>query len=88
MKVDFSKAFKKDIAKLSNQGLKQKLKRVIIRLENEKSLRTVPNCIKVQNHSSAYRIRIGDYRLGVYYENNNIQIARFVKRNDIYKLFP
>src|SRR5680860_1483695 len=56
----------KEDAKLSNKGLKQKLKRVIIRLENEKSLRTVPNCIKVQNHSSAYRIRIGDYRCLLY----------------------
>jgi mRNA-degrading endonuclease RelE of RelBE toxin-antitoxin system len=88
MKVDYSKAFKKDISKLRNQSLKQKLKKVILRLENEESLRTIPYCIKVQNHSTAYRIRIGDYRLGVYYKNNKIQIARFANRNDIYKLFP
>ncbi len=88
MKVEFSKAFKKDISKLNNQNVKQKLKEVIIRLENEESLRIIPNCIKFQNHTTAYRIRIGGYRLGIYYDNSEIQLARFVKRNDIYKLFP
>ena len=43
---------------------------------------------KISGHPHAYRIRIGDYRLGFYLENETVIIARFVKRNDIYKLFP
>jgi mRNA-degrading endonuclease RelE of RelBE toxin-antitoxin system len=31
---------------------------------------------------------IGDYRIGFYYENNQIELVRVVKRNDIYKVFP
>lgn len=42
----------------------------------------------MSGHPDAYRVRIGDYRLGIYYSDNEITIARFVKRNDIYKLFP
>ena len=39
-------------------------------------------------HPYAYRIRIGDYRLGFYFEDNSIDIARFLKRDDIHKVFP
>jgi mRNA interferase RelE/StbE len=42
----------------------------------------------MSGHPEAYRIRIGDYRLGFYYTENQIEIARFLKRNDIYKVFP
>ncbi|MBC74145.1 MAG: plasmid stabilization protein, partial [Muricauda sp.] len=39
-------------------------------------------------HPNALRIRVGTYRLGFYNENNTLILSRFVKRNDIYKLFP
>ena len=42
----------------------------------------------MKGHSYAYRIRIGDYRLGFYFEDNTIFLARFLKRSDIYKVFP
>ena len=42
----------------------------------------------MSGHSDAYRIRIGDYRLGIYYYEDTVTITRFVKREDIYKLFP
>lgn len=88
MNVIFSKAFKKDLLKVKDVRLKKKIKAVIISLENEKSLQEIPNCIKVKGHPTAYRIRIGDYRLGFYFAKNEAQIARFAKRSDIYKLFP
>ena len=43
---------------------------------------------KLSGHPEAYRIRVGDYRLGIFYSDEIITIARFLKRNDIYKLFP
>ena len=43
----------------------------------------------MKGHPEAYRVRVGVYRLGCYVKSDNkIIIARFVKRNDIYKLFP
>jgi len=65
-----------------------KLKNVLLQLESEPSLQNISHCIKMKGHPQAYRIRVGSYRLGVYLVDNELQIARFVKRNGIYKLFP
>ena len=43
---------------------------------------------RMTGHPSAYRIRIGNYRLGFYYESEEITLARCLKRSDIYKVFP
>ena len=53
--------------------------------ENLDSLKGVK---KLHGHFFAYRIRIGDYRLGFFKENETIILVRFLKRADIYKLFP
>ena len=88
MRVIFFNSFRKDIEKLKSAKLKNRLKLIIIQLEEAKNLTEVGQIIKMSGHPSAYRIRVGAYRLGFYYENNTVQLARFVKRNDIYKLFP
>jgi mRNA-degrading endonuclease RelE of RelBE toxin-antitoxin system len=68
--------------------LKQSLKVVILGIEAAEILSEIPNIKKLKGFSTAYRIRINDYRLGLYYNNGVIEIARLVKRNDIYKVFP
>lgn len=88
MKLIFSKTFKKDIGKLNDKNTKTKLKQIILQLKEVSSLLEISNCIKMKGHPSAYRIRVGNYRLGIYQLEKEIHIARFVKRNDVYKLFP
>ena len=46
------------------------------------------NIKKMKGHSGAFRIRIGKYRLGFYFDGEVIELARFAKREDIYKLVP
>jgi len=44
--------------------------------------------LKLSGHPATYSIRIGDYRIGLYFEGEEVYIARFLKRSDIYKVFP
>ena len=88
MKVLFLNSFKKDLKKIKDYKLRQKIKSQLLILEEVNSLTELRNIVKMKGHETAYRIRIGDYRLGIFYEDNAITIARIVKRNDIYKLFP
>lgn len=88
MKVVFLNSLKKDLAKITNLKLKEQLKSIILTLEGAASLSELPNLKKMKGHPTAYRIRIGDYRLGLYAEHDTVEIARLVKRNDIYKIFP
>lgn len=68
--------------------MKIKVKNNIIAIENAKNLKEIKNSKKLSGNPFAYRIRIGNYRLGYYFENNNVELARFLKRSDIYKVFP
>ena len=88
MKVIILRSFLNDIKKINDKNLKIKIKDFILQLENAKSLDEVHNVKKLQGYSTAYRLRIGDFRLGFYKDGDNIELARFVKRNDIYKIFP
>ena len=88
MKIEFLKRFSKDIDELTVKSVKSALKKVIESIEKANTLTDIPNTKKLQGHRTAYRIRVGDHRLGFFYENKTIILARFVNRIDIYKLFP
>ncbi|PWA09969.1 type II toxin-antitoxin system RelE family toxin [Flavobacterium laiguense] len=88
MKVEYLKQFSKDLSKINDETLKDNLFDVIIILKNAENLNLLSNIKKMKGHSEAYRIRIGKYRLGFYFDGEIIELARFAKREDIYKLFP
>ncbi len=88
MKVEFLKKFSKDIDEIPVKSVKSALKRLIELMETADTLSSIPNTKKLQGHKTAYRSRVGDYRLGFFFENETIILARFVNRRDIYKLFP
>lgn len=88
MEVLFLRSFLTDIKKLNDKNLKTKIKEFIVELENAETIEEIHNIKKLKGYSTAFRWRTGDYRLGFYKDENIIELARFVKRNDIYKVFP
>jgi mRNA interferase RelE/StbE len=89
MKVIFSKAIVRDAKKINDKKLVEKIDALIRDLKEAESLLEIPNLKKLKGSSFAFRIRIGDYRLGLYqYSEGEILLMRLLKRNDIYKVFP
>ncbi|WP_067030714.1 type II toxin-antitoxin system RelE family toxin [Allomuricauda sp. CP2A] len=88
MKIKYHKSLEKDLRKINDKKIKQRLKLVILEMKEANVLDEITSVKKLSGHPNAFRMRIGSYRLGFYYENNTILLSRFVKRNDIYKLFP
>ena len=88
MEIIYLRQALKDVSKIKNSKLKLKLALIIADLKLVENLSEIKNVKAMSGHSEAYRIRIGDYRLGIFYSNETITIARFLKREDIYKLFP
>ena len=88
MEVIYLKSLEKDLKKIKDKKLLKKLASVFINLENTDTLIKFSGLKKLSGHPEAYRIRVGDYRLGIFYSDEIITIARFLKRNGIYKLFP
>ncbi|RAV30969.1 type II toxin-antitoxin system RelE family toxin [Sinomicrobium soli] len=89
MNVMYHSRFKKDIVKIRDRKLKDLLLGKLHELKDAPGLEQVAGVRKLSGHATAYRIRIGDYRLGFFLEDpETVRLQRFVKRNDIYKLFP
>lgn len=88
MIIKYNRSFKKDIAKVRTAKSKIALKAVILELKEKENLSSIAGVKKIAGHPTAYRIRIGKYRLGFFYKDGTISLQRFVKRNDIYKVFP
>lgn len=88
MRVKFGKLFSKDLLKIKDLILKKDIIEVILVLENCENIQNVTNIKKMKGHPEAYRLRIGKYRLGFYFDGEVIELAIFAKREDIYKIFP
>lgn len=88
MIVIFLNSFKKDLKKINDKTLKKKVKELILNLEDADTLYDVENIIKMTGFNISYRVKIDNYRVGFYSSNSTIELARFVKREDIYKVFP
>jgi mRNA-degrading endonuclease RelE of RelBE toxin-antitoxin system len=88
MEVVYLKQFLKDIQKLNDAKVKNEILHQISSFKKADSIEDILQVKKLRGHSEAYRLLIGKYRLGFYYDGEIIQFARFAKREDIYKLFP
>jgi mRNA-degrading endonuclease RelE of RelBE toxin-antitoxin system len=88
MEVIYLETLVKDLKKIKDKKLLAKISKIFISLEETEDLFQISSVKKMSGHPEAYRIRIGDFRLGFYYSEHKIEIARFLKRADIYKVFP
>ena len=88
MIVEFLNKFSKDLNKLSDPQIRASVIKVIEQIESANNLSTIQNLKKLKGHKSAYRIKLGDYRIGIFVVGKVVEIARIVHRKDIYKVFP
>ena len=88
MKVEFLSKFSKDIDKISSKSTKKRVIELIQQLEQSSDLNEIKSIKKLVGFSNAYRIRLGDYRVGLFLDNDVVTLARILHRKDIYKLFP
>ena len=89
MKVIFDRSFEKSLDKISDRNIKQNVEKVILQIEASSKIEAVSNIKKMRGYKSYYRIRVGNYRIGVELEtSNSIRFIIIAHRKDIYKLFP
>jgi len=88
MQIQYSSKFSKDLDKISGKGIKSQIVKCIEAIKAADNLNELSDLKKMKGAEGAYRIRIGDYRLGFYYNDGIVKLARFSHRKDIYKYFP
>ena len=87
MKIDIRRAFERDAEKLPAK-VQAQLSVIIQQISQAEKLSELSSCKKLQGHKNAYRIRMGSYRVGFFFENGMIELVRVLNRKDIYKYFP
>ena len=88
MEIEFTKAFSKQIDTLSDESLKSRIAQTVQNVILANTLQEITNLKKMKGSQTAYRIRIGDYRIGLFFEDGIIIFAYMAHRKDIYNRFP
>jgi mRNA interferase RelE/StbE len=88
MNVTFSKRFSKQLDAIEDDSLRMQVAKTVKDVITANNIQDIPRLKKIRSHSSAYRIRIGNYRAGLFIEQGNVLFAVLEHRKDIYKRFP
>jgi mRNA interferase RelE/StbE len=88
MNVEFRKSFEKDLNKIRDEDLLQRIQTVIEEVETIDSLIDLANVKKLKGEGDYYRIRVGDYRIGLFVSDDVIEFVRVLHRKEIYRYFP
>jgi len=88
MEISFKKIAIKDINNLPNQDKEEITEILFNDLPEINSIHEINNLVNIKGYKHYYRIRTGNYRIGLKYENNRIVIMRVLHRKEIYRFFP
>jgi mRNA interferase RelE/StbE len=88
VKTVFKNQFAKQIENIKDSKLKTGVLDIILKIEKCNSISEISNLKKLKGFKDFYRIRIGDYRVGIKVEKDTVTFAAFHHRKDIYKYFP
>jgi mRNA interferase RelE/StbE len=61
------------------------VREAIEQVEAAETLRELPNITRLSGASGFYRIRVGDYRIGIAVEGVEVEFVRCLHHRDIYR---
>ncbi|OGQ94812.1 MAG: plasmid stabilization protein [Deltaproteobacteria bacterium RIFOXYD12_FULL_57_12] len=89
MKTAYKKSFAKDLKRHSrDQKLLDMIKEVILEVETAGRITDIDNLKKLRVKGEYYRIRSGDYRIGLIIDGDTVTFVRALHRSEIYRYFP
>lgn len=84
----FEASFEKDLKKLNDNAILQDVRQRILEIKRASDIREIRQIKKLKGYETFYRIRIGNYRLGIEVTREEVIFTRFLHRKDIYRYFP
>lgn len=88
MEIEFRESFLKDVNHIREKGVKKKVAAVIAEVKAASSLSAIRNVKKMEGSENYYRVRIGNYRIGIKAQDKILVFLRCLHRKDIYRYFP
>jgi mRNA interferase RelE/StbE len=88
MNVLFDESFQRDLKKIKERPVLEKIRRAIEGLEAAETLDVVAGLKKLEGAKDRFRVRIGDYRIGFKLTGASVVFLRVLNRKDFYRFFP
>jgi len=88
MQVEFRPLFIRDLRAFKDRKLRQRIEAVILEVEAANSLAELRNIKAIQGSPNFYRLKVEDYRLGIYLQDDIVAFVRVLHRKEIYRYFP
>ncbi|BAZ84612.1 type II toxin-antitoxin system RelE family toxin [Dolichospermum compactum] len=89
MEVQYRQAFLKDLKQLKSSTSYQRIYELAFTtLEKINLLEEIPDIKAMRGYTGRYRIRIGDYRIGIEVNGDIIEVMRVLHRREFYRYFP
>jgi len=88
LNTQFKESFLKDLRAIKDRDLLARVNEIIQAVEKAQTPQEIPTLKKLRGERNYFRIRIGDYRLGLKIEGQLVTLVRILNRKDIYRYFP
>lgn len=89
MKTQYLPRFLKDLKALKSTAYFETIKELVFNeIPSYLSFEEIQNLKKLKDAGNHYRIRIGDYRIGLVLNNKTVTFVRVLHRREIYRYFP
>ena len=88
MEIRYHNQFHRDLRRLGNPSLATQVEQVIEQLKAASTMRDMRDVSRMTAPGEHYRIRVGEYRLGITMDSEIAILRRFLPRGEIYRRFP
>lgn len=89
MNTEYLPSFVKDLKALKSTPVFEYIKALVFEeIPNLPSFEDILNLKKLKGYENAYRIRVGDYRIGFTFDAETIIFYRVLHRKEFYRYFP
>lgn len=88
MNVRFEAKFTKDLKQVSDGRMLKAIKELVLACNEAENLAMISQVKKLKGYDTFYRVRIGDYRIGLELAKDELIFVRCLHRKEIYRYFP
>lgn len=88
MNVEFRASFAKDLKNISKKDVLKQVREAIEEIELAHNVQGISGLKKLKSAGKYYRIRVGEYRIGLILRGDTFVFVRCLDRKEIYRYFP
>jgi mRNA interferase RelE/StbE len=88
LKTSFRASFYRDVKRIRDERILAGVRQAILDIETVAQWSNVPEVKKIKGATNAFRIRVDNFRIGLFIENDLAEFVRVLPRRDVYRKFP